>query len=580
MTEPTDTSDEAVALHRKRLFSGICLALIPTGASFALMGAIIPQLKAEFILTNTQVGAVVGAAIWGMAISLLVLGPLLEGFGMKKATWAAFLGHLLGVTTMIAAYAFRGTPEIGFWVLMAGAVLFAAGNGMIEVAGNPLTAALFPEKKAHMLNIFHAFFPLAIMAGSFIAVYLGSLGSDTFMGNWTFYLAIIYIPIIVYGILVLPQKFPKTENAEAGISVKEMFRFTLTSPLMYGFLLVMAIAIGLELGINRWIPAIYEAVGIQGLLMLSWISFIMMMLRFFSGPILGRLSPPGLLAIAALFTCIGIYLFGTASTNTTGFLAATFFGIGVAFFFPTIVGLVSERLPKTGSLGIVLTAGIGLLSAGTLGNIGVGALGDRQLAHYLNEELRQPSITLLEQVSEQYAPMVEKTSETEDPLEEYGLTDGDAVRVVDLANAALADIAAADGEIQGTATPQAFRAVGGAIFGLDDRLDEEDDRLSEQATAALESGKPAEVAAFAGESIYHASYMAKTIMGPAEGFAGQRALAQLAWVPLIMVVFFGGMFLRDRARGGYKAVRLGGSADSVDKTESGESGVKVGQDKS
>ena len=32
--------------------------------------------------------------------------------------------------------------------------------------------------------------------------------------HWSYQLAIIYIPIIVYGVMVLPQKFPRTENAE------------------------------------------------------------------------------------------------------------------------------------------------------------------------------------------------------------------------------------------------------------------------------------------------------------------------------------------------------------------------------
>jgi hypothetical protein len=56
-------------IHRSRLFFGICLALIPTGASFALVSNILIQLKQQFILTNYQVGLIGGAALWGMAIA-------------------------------------------------------------------------------------------------------------------------------------------------------------------------------------------------------------------------------------------------------------------------------------------------------------------------------------------------------------------------------------------------------------------------------------------------------------------------------------------------------------------------------
>ena len=69
MTSPRAQAD---VIHRERLFTGICLALVPTGASFALVSNILVQLKQEFILTNFQVGLIGGAALWGMAISLLV----------------------------------------------------------------------------------------------------------------------------------------------------------------------------------------------------------------------------------------------------------------------------------------------------------------------------------------------------------------------------------------------------------------------------------------------------------------------------------------------------------------------------
>src|SRR5688572_18195046 len=134
MTEPSAGPED---LHRRRLFFGICLALIPTGASFALVSNILVPLKQQFILTNDQVGLIGGAALWGMAISLLVMGPLLEGFGLKNGARLAFLGHLAGITLMISAASRAGDPS-AFWLLLVGAATLAAGNGMIEVTGNPL----------------------------------------------------------------------------------------------------------------------------------------------------------------------------------------------------------------------------------------------------------------------------------------------------------------------------------------------------------------------------------------------------------------------------------------------------------
>src|SRR5688500_8739845 len=184
MTEPSAGPED---LHRRRLFFGICLALIPTGASFALVSNILVPLKQQFILTNYQVGLIGGAALWGMAISLLVIGPLLEGFGLKNGARMAFAGHLAGITLMIAAASRVGDPS-AFWMLMIGAATLAVGNGMIEVTGNPLAAALYPDEKTKRLNWFHAFFPIGIVLGGIAGFLLATYGGR--FGRWPYQLAI------------------------------------------------------------------------------------------------------------------------------------------------------------------------------------------------------------------------------------------------------------------------------------------------------------------------------------------------------------------------------------------------------
>ena len=166
---------------------------------------------------------------------------------------------------------------------MVGAATLAVGNGMIEVAGNPLVAALYPEEKTTRLNWFHAFFPIGIVAGGLVGFVLATYGGR--FGYWPYQLAVIYIPILVYGALVLPQQFPKTENAEVGIPVGEMFRYTLTSPLFLLMLAMMAITTSIELGPMRWVPAVLEAVGMHGILVLVWISGWMVVLRAAGGPL-------------------------------------------------------------------------------------------------------------------------------------------------------------------------------------------------------------------------------------------------------------------------------------------------------
>jgi putative membrane-bound dehydrogenase-like protein len=509
-------SSPAGEVHRSRLFFGICLALIPTGASFALVSNILIPLKQQFILTNYQVGLIGGAALWGMAISLLVMGPLLEVFGLKNGARLAFFGHLAGITLMLSA-AFRPGDPSAFWLLLGGAATLAAGNGMIEVTGNPLVAALYPDEKTKRLNWFHAFFPIGIVLGGLTGFALTTWGGR--FGAWPWQLAVIYLPILVYGAMVLPQRFPRTENAAAGIPVKEMFRFTLTSPLFLLMLVMMAITTSLELGPMRWVPAVLQSAGLHGILVLVWISGWMVVLRSLAGHAVERLQPTGMLLLAALLTGSGLFLLSFATGTWTALAAATVFAWGVAFFFPTMVGTVSEKLPRTGSLGIVLTAGIGLGMSGAVGVPLMGKLADR----YLAEALPASTEDLLRRVEAGFPAYVDRAS------------------------------AAAPG----TALGYRQREVEDALAATRTALAERERTGSIQHDAAANALRAVVATAIPNEPLVGE---ANAILQPAEAAGGQRSFRYVAPAALVLILVFGALYLADRRRGGYRAVRLTASA--------------------
>ncbi|HSA56010.1 MAG TPA: PVC-type heme-binding CxxCH protein [Gemmatimonadaceae bacterium] len=497
-------------VNRSRLFFGTCLALIPTGASFALVSNILVPLKQEFILTNYQVGLIAGAALWGMAISLLVMGPLLEMFGLKNGARLAFAGHLVGITLMISAVTRVGDPS-AFWMLMAGAATLAAGNGMIEVTGNPLVAALYPDQKTTRLNWFHAFFPIGIVLGGIAGFVLANYGGR--FGYWPWQLAVIYVPILVYGAMVLPQRFPQTENAEAGIPVGEMFRYTLTNPFFIMMLAMMAVTTSLELGPMRWVPAVLQSAGLHGILVLVWISGWMVVLRLLASHFVERLAPTGMLLTAAVLTGSGLFLLSFANGTWSAFAAATVFAWGVAFFFPTMVGVVSERVPKTGSLGIVLTAGIGLGMSGAVGVPLMGKLADG----YLAESLPAETAPLLQRVEAQFPAHVGRA---QSGAESLGYRAQEVEEALAATRAALSQGTEA-GNINSDATANALRAI--------------------VATAIPNEPLVAE---------------ANAILQPAEALGGQRSFRYVAPAAIVLIVVFGVMYARDRARGGYRAVKL------------------------
>lgn len=509
-------------IERKKIFTGICLALLPTAFSFALVSNILGQLKTEFILTNADVGYIGGAALWGMSVSLLTIGPFLEKIGLKNATKGAFAGHLVGVTLFLVAYSFAGDPS-AFWILFAGAIGMGFGNGMIEVAGNPLTAALYPDKKTTKLNHFHGFYTGGLVLGGLLGWGMSQIGSigPVNIGHWTTQMALVYIPIVLYGWMLFPREFPQTETARAGVPIKEMFRYTFTNLGVLGLILLMVFTLAMEMGPMRWIPDVLQAAGLHGMLVLVWVSGLMFALRMFAGPLVERFSPTGMLLGASFLTGIGLLMFSFIESGVIPLMiAGAFFAIGIAFFVPNMIGLMSERFPKAGSLGIVLLIGMGFVGGGASNAI-MGEIADSYLPEALDET---KTVHILNQITDRFPAYVEQAEQASgDPqaLAQLGYRKADAGNVLEQSRKAL-EYYQKQGAFDGSSTGNALRAL------IDSGMGQEQ-QLIEQASA---------------------------ILRPADNYGGRMAFRWVAPIAFVAGIVFIVWFVRDRRRGGYQVEHL------------------------
>jgi MFS family permease len=475
---------------------------VPTAASFAIVGAILVPLKADFILTNYEVGIIGGTALWGMAISQILLGSFAD-FGMRKIMRMAFLCHLLGTATMISATLFKGSPS-AFWVLFLGALILGLGNGLVEVAGNPLVTALFPEKKTTKLNQFHGWFPGGMVISGLASFGLGLTG----IGGWELQMALIFIPILIYGALILREPFPATEGVAAGISIKEMFRATFTSPLFLVMFFAMMITASLEMGPMRWIPAVLQSGGVPGILVLVWISGLMALLRFYAGPLVERFSPTGLLLASSIVSGIGLYLLSFVETIGLIYVVATVFAAGIAFFWPTMLGFVNERIPRSGALGLGLMGGIGMAITGLLTIPIMGDIADQ----YVPDRLpTQETVAVLTSAVESMPALLSEVPPGRQ---------ADIENTIALSQEAL-NTYQAEGELPGNATANALRAI--TSSGVD----------------------------------IPAVGQAQALLGPAENYGGRMSFRYVAPLAAIIVLIFSVLYWRDKQAGGYKAERIG-----------------------
>jgi MFS family permease len=336
-----------MSANPSRLFLASRVALVVTAMSFALRGEAAGSWAATFHLNHEQVGWINGTAFWGFTLAMMFGGPLCDVLGLGRIIGLAFFGHLAGILLTIFAW--------DYWSLYVGTLLFGIANGSVEAACNPLIATLFPTEKTTKLNHFHVWFPGGIVIGGLLAFAMGHFGL-----GWQVQFGCMLAPLAVYGALFVHQEFPRTERVAQGVSTGSMFMACL-NPWFLFMVVCMLMTASSELGPGQWIPNILTNAGVPGILVLAWINGLMAIGRQSAGTFVERLSPPGMLLMSAVLSMLGLY----AMSHTTGgmlFASATVFALGVCFFWPTMLGFVSENFPKTGALGLAIMGGAGMLS--------------------------------------------------------------------------------------------------------------------------------------------------------------------------------------------------------------------------
>jgi MFS family permease len=360
-------------INRKQLFVASCLALLVTSLSFGIRAGLLNTWSHDFALTQEQIGIITSTAFWGFPLAIIIGGMVVDVIGMKKLLVAAFIFHLLGIVLTIFA--------TGFWSLFISTLLIGLGNGTVEAACNPLVASLYTDRKTAKLNHFHLWFPGGIVIGTLIVRFFGvEISGTTFLENWKTLVAVMLIPTFVYGYLFLRLKFPVTERVASGVTSKQMYQ-SLLSPLFLVMILLMFGTAITELFTGQWIDVLLRNVTDNAILLLTITTGVMVVGRAFAEPVVHRFSPSGVLLISAILAALGLYILGH-STGTTLFVGALIFGLGVCYFWPTMLGFVAENLPRTGAVGLNFMGGAGMFAV-SIYMIFMGGYYDRLIANRL-----------------------------------------------------------------------------------------------------------------------------------------------------------------------------------------------------
>ncbi len=435
--------ENGIAPNAKRLLWAGFMAILAAGVGFSIRGGILGDWGQQFGFTQGDLGKITGGGLTGFGIIILIGALLADKLGYGTLMCLAFVAHLASAVLTLAATPIfnsmgglesEAAKNAAYFCLFWGMFLFAIGNGIAEAVVNPLVATLFPHSKTHYLNILHAGWPAGLICGGLLS--FAMVGKV----RWEIQMGMFLIPTVLYGLMLAGQKFPKSEASQRGVAYSDMLKqvgvlgagiicvllgmffvkdlglnsyvgygiaaglliifgivtqFTLGPVLLSILLLVHAMVGYVELGTDSWIANItgnIMASPQKGLLLFVYTSGLMFILRFFAGPIVHKISPLGLLCVSGCMGALGLYLLGGATTAFACVVAATIYGFGKTYLWPTMLGVVSERFPKGGAITIGTIGGVGMLSAGLLGGPGIGYKQD----YFASTELKQNDPALYE----------------------------------------------------------------------------------------------------------------------------------------------------------------------------------------
>ena len=357
---PKDTlrSEAFNERERRRLFNLSCISLVAAAMVFSIRASVLEDLGVAFELNAEAIGWSAGASFLAMAIAIFVGSPLCDYLGMGRLLGLASILHIIGILMVVFSPLIVGGSSLSpSTVLYASWFVAGMAHGLVEAVINPLAATLYPSEKTHKLNVLHAWWPGGIVIGGVLAYVLRSLGF-----GWQIRLATILLPAATYGAMILGQKFPATERVQAGVPAKDMIGQAFR-PLFLIWFAMMFLTAAVELGPGQWVDAtLSRTVGFQGILLLVYVSGLMFVCRFFAGAVVHRLSPVGLMWISSVLAGGGLLALSHAGSPVPALAAATVWGIGVCYMWPTMLGVTSERFPRGGALLLGLMGSAGNLS--------------------------------------------------------------------------------------------------------------------------------------------------------------------------------------------------------------------------
>jgi len=354
-------------MDKSKLYLASCVSLVTTAMVFAIRGDIADAMSGAFHLTHEQLGLIFSPGFWCFTVAIFVSGAIVDAVGMRTLHILSALGYFVGVGLVIFAPRPAG-PVVSIFdnpgtaLLYVGFMVMGLSQGLVEGVINPLIVTVYSSQKTRRLNMMHAWWPGGMMIGGLVAFAM----TRSLHAGWELKMATILVPALIYLLLALSTEYPQTERVQSGVSTQEMWREA-ARPLFVLLFCCMWMTASIELGPDQWFPSIMSALvpQLQGVLYLVYTAGLMFLVRTFGSGVAHR-SPIGTLLVCSGLAAVGLFWLSDLKAGLGGplmaLMAATVFGVGKTFLWPTMLGMTAERFPRGGALTISLMGGAGMAS--------------------------------------------------------------------------------------------------------------------------------------------------------------------------------------------------------------------------
>lgn len=158
-------NEGSISRYQQRIIA-LCFAVVAMdGMDIALMGFIAPALKSDWGVSTHQLGAVISAALIGLAMGAMVAGPLADRFGRRIVIICSVF--FFGICTLITALS-QNVDQMMLFRFLTG---LGMGAAMPNVG--TLVAEYSPERKrAFIITVVFCGFTFGAAGGGFAASWL------------------------------------------------------------------------------------------------------------------------------------------------------------------------------------------------------------------------------------------------------------------------------------------------------------------------------------------------------------------------------------------------------------------------